>query len=79
VHCGDHRFHKARTQPIHLSGPPRHTEYPEPQQLVGGIVIEPTDLDLFVTKELTIATLADSGFEMALHVGAATDFVLTGV
>jgi len=35
----------------------------------------------FLTKELTIATLADSGSEMALQVlvGATTDFALTGV
>ena len=35
----------------------------------------------FLTKELTIATLADSGSEMALQVpvGATTDFALMGV
>jgi hypothetical protein len=35
----------------------------------------------FLTEELTIATLADSGSEMALQgpVGATTDFASTGI
>jgi hypothetical protein len=78
--CRDHRLHKARTQPIHISG---HTEAPEPPQLASGITIEPTGRVSFVTKGLTMtmATLADSGSAMAsqVPVGATTDFVLTGV
>jgi hypothetical protein len=61
MHYGDHRLQDARTPPIHLlvSGPAGTTTAGH------GITV---NRNPFLTKEFIIATLADSGSEMALQV-----------